>query len=224
MNALCIEHCQSPTPIRVEWRSLQRCCPRLFCPERTSYSGNGTPVIDPRVRHGGASTIALAERTQPEDATAAPFYPDHLLLPASPANGNKGLVCQALSKRLTVQPSLCFFEAEKEADMFLTGRFRFRRTLFGRVLLQVEEERKPRWSLSRNRPGRLRWRKARVMDLVRPELRALVDLLNRQAISLRHQPPTSPSAAPISAPASASVRRSSPLPKPANAHVLSAGG
>jgi hypothetical protein len=60
--------------------------------------------------------------------------------------------------------------------MRLTGRFNFHRTLFGTLVLQVEEEVPSRWN--RGKPGTLRrrWRKAHVMDLTKPELRALIDL------------------------------------------------
>ena len=93
----------------------------------------------------------------------------------------------------------------------LTGRFKFRRTLFGRVLLQVEEERAPHWSLRRNPAVRRRWRNARIMDLVNPELRGLVDLLNRPQPQAYRQPmdrPTTPITVPATASKAASVPRS----------------
>ncbi len=63
--------------------------------------------------------------------------------------------------------------------MRLTGRFNFRRTLTGRIVLQVEEELKARWPFSRRSPVRRRWRDANVMDLAKPEMRALIDLRNK---------------------------------------------
>ena len=63
--------------------------------------------------------------------------------------------------------------------MRLTGRFNFRRTLTGKLVLQLEEEVKARWPFSRTAPVRRRWRDANVMDLTKPELRALVDLRTR---------------------------------------------
>ena len=60
--------------------------------------------------------------------------------------------------------------------MRLTGRFNFRRTMTGKLVLQLEEEVKARWPFSRTAPVRRRWRDANVMDLTKPELRALVDL------------------------------------------------
>jgi len=58
--------------------------------------------------------------------------------------------------------------------MGLTGKFRFRKTLWGKIVLQIEEEMKPFWS----KPGALkpRWRDATLMDLAAPELRALIDM------------------------------------------------
>jgi hypothetical protein len=59
----------------------------------------------------------------------------------------------------------------------LTGRFNFRRTLTGRIVLQVEED-KPVW-WSRKGRTRRRCRDANVMDLAKPEMRALIDLRNK---------------------------------------------
>ena len=61
--------------------------------------------------------------------------------------------------------------------MPLTGRFNFRRTLGGKIVLQVEED-KPAW-WSRKGKTRRRYRDATVMDLTKPEMRALVDLRNK---------------------------------------------
>jgi hypothetical protein len=60
--------------------------------------------------------------------------------------------------------------------MALTGRFTFRRSFWGRIVLQVEEEVKALWPLSRRSPFKKRWRDATLMDLAAPELRALIDL------------------------------------------------
>jgi hypothetical protein len=58
--------------------------------------------------------------------------------------------------------------------MVLTGKFAFRKTVWGKVVLRVEEEVKPQWSKS----GALkrRWRDATLMDLAAPEMRTLIDL------------------------------------------------
>ena len=61
--------------------------------------------------------------------------------------------------------------------MALTGRFNLRKTLTGRIVLQVEEE--VTGFLSRMTGGtklHRRWRDANVLDLAAPELRSLVDL------------------------------------------------
>lgn len=63
--------------------------------------------------------------------------------------------------------------------MALTGRFNFRKTLTGKIVLQLEEDVKAFWAVSRKRPTRRRWRDANVFDLAKPELRALIDLRMR---------------------------------------------
>ena len=60
--------------------------------------------------------------------------------------------------------------------MPLTGRFTFRRTLWGKIVLQVEEEVRPIWRFWRKDARRLRWRDATLMDLTQVELRPLMDL------------------------------------------------
>ena len=58
--------------------------------------------------------------------------------------------------------------------MPLTGKFKFRKTLWGKTVLQLEEEVKPFWSKS-GAPKR-RWRDATLMDLAAPEMRPLIDM------------------------------------------------
>lgn len=60
--------------------------------------------------------------------------------------------------------------------MALTGRFTFKRSLWGKIVLQVEEEVRATWPVSRRTPFRKRWRNASLMDLAAPELRPLMDL------------------------------------------------
>jgi hypothetical protein len=61
--------------------------------------------------------------------------------------------------------------------MALTGRFNFRKTITGRIILQVEEEVKGFWGgLTGRTKLHRRWRDANMMDLAAPELRSLVDL------------------------------------------------
>ena len=71
--------------------------------------------------------------------------------------------------------------------MALTGRFQFRKSFWGRIVLQVEEEVKPFWS--RLRPLKPRWRDATLMDLAAPELRPLIDMRSRPQFRFQ-SPPT----------------------------------
>ena len=61
----------------------------------------------------------------------------------------------------------------------LTGRIEFRRTLFGRIVLRVEEECSSRWAFWRRTPVWLRFRDASILDLTKVELRSLVDMRTR---------------------------------------------
>jgi hypothetical protein len=58
--------------------------------------------------------------------------------------------------------------------MALTGRFWFRRTWTGKLVLLVEEER-GRW-FRRGRGAKLRWRDAKLLDLAETPLRTLMTL------------------------------------------------
>jgi len=60
--------------------------------------------------------------------------------------------------------------------MPLTGRFNLRRTIGGKIVLQVEEEVRRLWPFSRKQLTKRRWRDATIMDLAQPELRPLMDL------------------------------------------------
>jgi hypothetical protein len=60
--------------------------------------------------------------------------------------------------------------------MALTGRFNFRRSWFGKLVLEVEEEAKPMFGGSDKKPVKHRWRRATLLDLAQPEMRALIDL------------------------------------------------
>jgi hypothetical protein len=60
--------------------------------------------------------------------------------------------------------------------MTLTGRFNFRRSFGGKIVLQVEEEVRSLWPSARRKAFKKRWRDANLMDLAAPELRALIDL------------------------------------------------
>src|SRR4051794_41772588 len=60
--------------------------------------------------------------------------------------------------------------------MGLTGKFKFRKTLWGKIVLQIEEEVKPFWSRSNPEARKRRWRDATLMDLAAPEMRTLIDM------------------------------------------------
>ena len=65
--------------------------------------------------------------------------------------------------------------------MALTGTINFRKSLFGGIVLQVEEEVKPRFSNKMKR----RWRRATLMDLAQPELRILIDMRSHPYVAPR---------------------------------------
>jgi hypothetical protein len=61
--------------------------------------------------------------------------------------------------------------------MGLTGHYQFRKGLWGKTVLQVEEEVKPLWSKSGEM--KTRWRDATVADLADPEMRFLIDMRHK---------------------------------------------
>jgi hypothetical protein len=63
--------------------------------------------------------------------------------------------------------------------MALTGRFDFRKTLSGRLVLLLEEDVAVSFAGLRKRSTRRRWRRARVIDLAAPEMRPLIDLRSK---------------------------------------------
>ena len=79
----------------------------------------------------------------------------------------------------------------------LTGRFTFRRTFTGKIILQVEEEVRTSWPMSRKRAFRHRWRNATLMDLTATELRPLMDLRMKPpsyAVEVSSTPPAATTA------------------------------
>lgn len=60
--------------------------------------------------------------------------------------------------------------------MPLTGRFRFRRSLTGSVILQLEHETGALWPLSMAGRRRHTWRDARIVDLLQPQMHGLLEL------------------------------------------------
>ena len=83
--------------------------------------------------------------------------------------------------------------------MTLTGRFNFRRSLFGRLLLEVEEETKGLFG-GENKPPKRRWRRATLMDLAQPEMRALIDLRFQPQFMARTAPRPAADTAPLGKP------------------------
>ena len=71
--------------------------------------------------------------------------------------------------------------------MALTGRFNFRRSWFGKLVLEVEEEVKPLFA-SDKKPVKHRWRRATLIDLAQPEMRALIDLRFQPQFMARTSP------------------------------------
>ena len=69
--------------------------------------------------------------------------------------------------------------------MALTGRFKFRKTLWGKIVLQLEEEVKPLWSRSKPNALKRRWRDAKLMDLADPAMRALIDMRFKPHLTAR---------------------------------------
>ena len=65
--------------------------------------------------------------------------------------------------------------------MELTGRFWFKRTWGGRLILLVEEKKPRRRVFSKGAPEfKLRWREAKLLDFAHPALSSLVDLGRQQ--------------------------------------------
>jgi hypothetical protein len=95
--------------------------------------------------------------------------------------------------------------------MPLTGRFTFRRSTMGRIILQVEEEVKTSWPFSRKTPTKRRWRDANLMDLAAPEMRALIDLRHKPRLDLHRYYYT-----PMDAPHSAEQAEGQAAPPPPN--------
>jgi len=77
--------------------------------------------------------------------------------------------------------------------MSVTGRFNFRRTWTGKILLQVEEERRALLG----KGFRKRWRDAKVLDLAAPALRRLIDLRLRPQYGADAPAPAAEPAEPV---------------------------
>ena len=89
-----------------------------------------------------------------------------------------GQLPNAMLRKQSALTLLLNKQACREVIMPLTGRFDFRKTLSGKLVLILEED---VTALSPLRKGktRRRWRKATVMDLAATELRPLMDLRSK---------------------------------------------
>ena len=101
--------------------------------------------------------------------------------------------------------------------MALTGRFNFRRSMFGRLVLEVEEETKPLFGSDKK--VKHRWRRATLIDLAQPEMRALIDLRFQPQFLAR----TSHRPSPIDL-AVGSASKADELPSAVPAHPRADGG
>jgi hypothetical protein len=73
-------------------------------------------------------------------------------------------------------PFVLRIAVQQESGMGLTGKFKFRKALWGKIVLQIEEEVKPFWSHSKAEALKRRWRDTTLMDLAAPEMRTLIDM------------------------------------------------
>ena len=73
--------------------------------------------------------------------------------------------------------------------MPLTGRFDFRKSLFGKLVLLVEEDVATYFARLRKRSTKRRWRRANVMDLAAPVMRPLIDLRSKPNFVLQNSGP-----------------------------------
>ncbi|GJD96281.1 hypothetical protein [Methylobacterium iners] len=88
--------------------------------------------------------------------------------------------------------------------MELTGRFWFKRTFGGKLILLVEEKRPRRRLFSKAEPAfKLRWREARLLDFADPALSQLVDLGRLQRHASGGSRFSGPRLVPVAATASA---------------------
>jgi hypothetical protein len=79
-----------------------------------------------------------------------------------------------------------------------TGKFKFRKALWGKIVLQIEEEVKPFWS--RSKPVALKrcWRDAPLMDLADPQMRPLIDMRFRPHLRSQSSFASEATSAPVS--------------------------
>ena len=97
--------------------------------------------------------------------------------------------------------------------MSLTGRFNFRETWLTGLALEVEEEVKPRFGGADKL--KRRWRRARLTDLERPEMRELTELRYRLQFIVRT--PRAAASVPADSPDTGDKLPGAPAPVPAPA-------
>ena len=89
-----------------------------------------------------------------------------------------GQLPNAMLRKQSALTLLLNKQAFREVIMPLTGRYDFRKTLSGKLVLILEED-VTALSPLRKRRTRRRWRKATVMDRAATELRPLMDLRSK---------------------------------------------
>ena len=73
--------------------------------------------------------------------------------------------------------------------MALTGRYDFRKTWTGKIVLRIEEEVPSFWGRGKSAQTKKRWRDANLMDLTARELRVLMDSRLRPLLMAQYGAP-----------------------------------
>jgi hypothetical protein len=76
-----------------------------------------------------------------------------------------------------------------EDAVALTGRYDFRKTWTGKIVLRIEEEVPSFWSRGKSAQTKKRWRDANLMDLTARELRVLMDSRLRPLLMAQYAAP-----------------------------------
>jgi len=96
----------------------------------------------------------------------------------------------------------------------LTGRYDFRKTWGGKIVLRVEEEVPGFWRRSKKGQLKKRWRDANLMDLTARELRVLMDSRLRPLLMAQYGAPVPGAKAAAEPEASAAEAPSAPAAAP----------
>jgi hypothetical protein len=97
-----------------------------------------------------------------------------------------------------------------EDAVALTGRYDFRKTWTGKIVLRVEEEVPSFWRRSGEGQLKKRWRDANIMDLTARELRVLMDSRVRPLLMAQYASPGTGAAAPKGSAAPAAEPEAAP--------------